>query len=94
MTKSDLITALAGETDLPQHKAEEIVDAIFDIFSKSLGECKRIEIRGFGSFEVREYSKYVGRNPRTGKTIAVAGKRLPFFRAGKELRSGVAQNRT
>lgn len=92
MNKSDLIDALAKETDLPHRKAEEVVNVVFDTMSKSLGEDNRIEIRGFGSFEVREYGKYMGRNPKTGERIAVSGKKLPFFKAGKELRSRVDQS--
>ena len=67
-------------------KAEEIVDRVFDTMSKALIKGDRIEIRGFGAFSVREYEGYVGRNPKTGDKITVAGKRLPFFKCGKELR--------
>lgn len=89
MNKSDLIEALAKEANLPHRKAEEIVNVVFQTMTQSLSADDRIEIRGFGSFEVREYGGYVGRNPKTGDKITVAGKRLPFFKAGKELRTRV-----
>jgi len=89
MNKSDLIVALAKEADLPLRKAEEIVNLIFETMSKALIDGDRIEIRGFGSFMVKEYRGYTGRNPKTGDRIAVDEKRLPFFKTGKELRERV-----
>jgi integration host factor subunit beta len=86
MNKSDLILNLAKETELPQRKAEEIVNLVFDIMSKALADGDRIEIRGFGSFMVKEYEGYTGRNPKTGERIVVESKRLPFFKTGKDLR--------
>lgn len=91
MNKSELVAALAKETDLPLRKSEEIVNTIFDTMFRSLITGDRIEIRGFGSFEIREYDNYQGRNPKTGEQIEVSGKRLPFFKAGKELRLRVDQ---
>lgn len=89
MNKSDLIVALAKEADLPLRKAEEIVNLVFETMSKALIEGDRIEIRGFGSFMVKEYRGYTGRNPKTGDRIAVDEKKLPFFKTGKELRERV-----
>jgi integration host factor subunit beta len=89
MNKSDLIAALAKESDLPLRKSEEIVNLVFDTMSVALVEGNRIEIRGFGSFMVKEYQGYTGRNPKTGDKIAVNEKRLPFFKTGKELREHV-----
>ncbi len=86
MNKSDLIKALAHETDLPLRKAEEIVDKTFDTMFKALCEDDRIEIRGFGSFTVKHYEGYSGRNPKTGEKITVESKKLPFFKVGKDLR--------
>jgi integration host factor subunit beta len=86
MNKSDLIAALAADADLPVRKSEEIVNVVFQTMSDALADDNRIEIRGFGSFEVRNYGGYAGRNPKTGETIVVDGKKLPFFKAGKELR--------
>ncbi len=89
MNKSDLIDALAKKAQLPIRKSEEIVNLAFDTMSRSLIKGDRIEIRGFGSFQLREYRDYTGRNPNTGEKIAVSGKKLPFFKAGKELREKV-----
>ena len=89
MNKSDLIVALAKEADLPLRKSEEIVNLVFDTMSTALIDGDRIEIRGFGSFMVKEYKGYTGRNPKTGDKIAVYEKRLPFFKTSKELREKV-----
>jgi integration host factor subunit beta len=89
MNKSDLILALAKETDLPLRKSEEIVNLVFDTMSEALHQGNRIEIRGFGSFMVKEYQGYTGRNPKTGDKIVVGEKSLPFFKTGKELREKV-----
>jgi len=86
MNKSDLIKALSKGLDLPIQKAAEIVDTVFDNMSRSLVSGDRIEVRGFGSFTVRQYEGYEGRNPKTGATTVVEAKRLPFFKAGKDLR--------
>jgi integration host factor subunit beta len=89
MNKSELVVALQKDLDLPLRKTEEIVDTMFDQMSRTLANGDRIEIRGFGSFEVRDYPGYAGRNPKTGDLITVADKRLPFFKAGKELRERI-----
>jgi integration host factor subunit beta len=89
MTKSDLIEAVADRLKLPKGKAELIVNSIFSSMEEALKKGERIEIRGFGSFEIREYKAYEGRNPRTGTPVSVAPKRLPFFKVGKELRERV-----
>ena len=89
MNKSELVDALASEKDLTYKKAEEIVNIIFDSMSSTLAEGGRIEIRGFGSFVVKDYKAYMGRNPKTGEIIQVNPKKLPFFKVGKELREKV-----
>ncbi len=89
MNKSDLIEVLAKDAQLPVRKSEEIVNLVFEIMSRSIIKGDRIEIRGFGSFRIREYRDYTGRNPKTGEKIAVNGKKLPFFKVGKELREKV-----
>lgn len=86
MNKSELIIALAKKESLTKQKAEQVVDTIFDTMSEALLAGKRIEIRGFGSFIVREYGSYTGRNPKTGEAITVSPKKLPFFKVGKELK--------
>jgi integration host factor subunit beta len=89
MTKSELIELISNKIKLPKGKAEQIVNCIFDSMVDSLKKGEGIEIRGFGSFTVREYKSYEGRNPRTGTPVHVAPKRLPFFKVGKELRERV-----
>ena len=85
MNKTDLTRALVKEYNLPLRKAVEIVDILFQAMSKALIGGDRIEIRGFGSFTVKEYGGYTGRNPKTGVTIPVKPKKLPFFKVGKDL---------
>ena len=87
MNKSDLIGVLAEKEGLQNKEAFDIVNLVFDGFTKTLKESGRIEIRGFGSFAVRNYRAYTGRNPKTGRTVTVGTKKLPFFKAGKELKA-------
>jgi integration host factor subunit beta len=94
MTKSDLIERLAERLKLPKGKAETIVNTIFESMESALARGERIEIRGLGSFEVRSYKAYEGRNPRTGDPVGVQPKRLPFFKVGKELKERVNASRT
>jgi integration host factor subunit beta len=93
MNKSELVEALASENGLTYKRAEEIVNLIFDSMADTLGAGGRIEIRGFGSFVVKDYKSYMGRNPKTGEVIKVRPKRLPFFKVGKELRERVNRPR-
>ncbi len=86
MNKSELIEKISLKCDLGQVQAEDIVNLIFDRMKNMLATGKRIEIRGFGSFMVKDYESYWGRNPKTGDKIFVAPKRLPSFKLGKELR--------
>ena len=89
MTKSDLIAAIAERTNITRSRAEEAVNCVFDAMTDALKHDEGIEIRGFGSFSVRRYEPYEGRNPRTGESVHVSAKRLPFFKVGKELRERV-----
>ena len=89
VTKSELIEQLSESLKLPKGKAELVVNVMFDAMVGALERGERIEIRGFGSFEVRSYKPYEGRNPRTGEPVQVKAKRLPFFKVGKELRERV-----
>lgn len=89
MVKSELIENIAMKADIPHAKAEEVVNLVFDMMTHALAKTERIEIRGFGAFTVREYKGYKGRNPKTGATIEVTAKRLPFFKAGLELKQRV-----
>ena len=89
MTKADLIAVVADKLKFPWARAELLVDQIFSCMTEALQQGEGIEIRGFGSFTVREYKAYEGRNPRTGDTVHVRPKRLAFFKVGKELRERV-----
>ena len=85
MNKSQLIEALAKHENLTLKKAEMAVNAIFENMVEALVGNERIEIRGFGSFKVKFYNGYKGRNPKTGEIIEVETKKLPVFKVGKEL---------
>jgi len=89
MKKSDLIEALAAKEHLTEKLAADIVDLVFDGFVNALNNGDRIEIRGFGSFSVRKYGAYKGRNPKTGKIVEVKPKKLPFFKVGRKLKKRV-----
>ncbi len=86
MNKSQLIEALAKAENLTIKKAEMIVNTLFENMTAALVRGDRIEIRGFGSFKIKSYDGYQGRNPKTGEIIEVAEKKLPFFKVGKELK--------
>ncbi len=89
MNKSELIDRITDKSKLPRKRAEMVVNLIFDAMTDALARGDRIEIRGFGSFISKQYRARMGRNPRTGETIPVPEKRLPFFKVGKELRERV-----
>jgi len=89
MNKSDLITALKYETAINRKDVEVVVDTFFGAVTDTLKKGKRVEIRGFGSFSVKKYKAYVGRNPKNGRRIKVSSKKLPFFKVGKELKNRV-----
>ena len=87
MTKRGIIEEfLSRRQNLSHREAEAIVNAMFDAMTRELAKGNRIEIRGFGSFAVKQRRARQGRNPKTGAVVAVDAKRIPFFRAGKELR--------
>jgi integration host factor subunit beta len=93
MTKSELIDALALRSNATKARAELVVNCVFDSMTEALEKGEGIEIRGFGSFTVRPYKPYYGRNPRTGAQVPVPAKRLPFFKVGKELKELVNNSR-
>jgi integration host factor subunit beta len=86
MNKSELIKTLSEETNIPIEEAAMVVNTFVDSMKEALTDGDRVEIRGFGSFKVKDYGGYSGRNPKTGDMVVVQPKRLPFFRAGKELK--------
>lgn len=85
MNKSELVQALADKIDVSNEEASKIVDGFFDSMREALLRGDRIEIRGFGSFKVKHYDGYLGRNPKTGEAVQVKPKKVPFFKAGKGL---------
>ena len=89
MNRSDLINALKEKSTLNRKDAEKAVNTIFNEISDTLANGGRVEIRGFGSFMVKDYKPYVGRNPKTGVKIKVPSKKLPFFKVGKGLRDTI-----
>jgi integration host factor subunit beta len=88
-TKGGLIEVVAIRTRLPIGRADIVVNRVFDCMAEALERGEGIEVRGFGSFSVRLYRGYLGRNPRSGDTVLVKAKRLPFFKAGKTLRERI-----
>jgi len=94
MTKSELIQRLmernehlfSGERRLYQRDAERVVGTVFEEIAAALERGDRVELRGFGAFSVKQRAERVGRNPRTGETVEVEAKRVPYFKTGKELR--------
>lgn len=89
MNKAELVLRVAEKAKVTQKVAKVIVDTIFEGMKNSLVKGERIEIRGFGSFMVKNYRGYRGRNPKTGEIVNVSGKKLPFFKVGKELKERV-----
>ncbi len=89
MNKSELVVAVADRIKVSKMQAEQVVNLVFDEMVDAMRRGERIEIRGLGSFIVKEYGSYTGRNPRTGESIKVNPKRLPFFKVGKELKERV-----
>jgi integration host factor subunit beta len=87
MIRSELLTVLAKDSpELRAEDVEQVVDIFFDEISERLAEGGRVELRGFGAFSTRARDARQGRNPRTGETVKVEAKRVPYFRPGKEMR--------
>jgi integration host factor subunit beta len=93
MTKSDLVNVVTEKSNLTKKKVETVVNCIFDTMFEALVNGDRIEVRGFGSWYVKHYKSYTGRNPKTGSSVDVPEKKLPFFKVGKELKKKVDANR-
>lgn len=89
MNKSDLIESLAQDINVPHREAAAITNTVIETMTDALARGESIEIRGFGSFVIKNYNSYEGRNPKTGKKIKVKPKKLPFFKVGKDLREQV-----
>jgi integration host factor subunit beta len=87
MIRSELVMKLCGDfPDLTQREIENVVAALFDSITDQLAKGGRVELRGFGAFSTRDRDARVGRNPRTGASVDVSAKRVPYFKPGKEMR--------
>ena len=86
MTKAELVEKVSGQINLTKKQTEVVVNTVFQSITESLSEGKKVELRGFGSFRIRERNARIGRNPKSGAQVDVPAKRVPFFKAGKELR--------
>ena len=92
MTKAELVERVSGQINLTKKQTEVVVNTVFQSITDSLSEGRKVELRGFGSFRVRSRNARVGRNPKSGAQVDVPAKRVPFFKAGKELRELVDKN--
>jgi integration host factor subunit beta len=92
MTKADLVERVAREADMTKKDAEQLVEIIFDSITDTLNKGEKIELRGFGSFRVRERNSRKGRNPKTGDSVSIPAKRVAYFKPGKELKELINQN--
>jgi len=86
MTKADLVDHVATTVDLPKKQADQVVQIVLDSIISALHEGEKVELRGFGSFRVRQRDARIGRNPKTGAKVQVPPKRIPYFKPGKHLR--------
>lgn len=86
MTKADLVEKVAKEADMTKKDAEKLVEIIFDSIVSTLNKGEKIELRGFGSFRVRERNARKGRNPKTGEAVKIPAKRVAYFKPGKDLK--------
>ncbi len=93
MNKSELVAALAKEQNLSTQTASSILSTIFEVMTEAMVNGDNVEIRGFGSFTIRKYNGYTGRNPKTGEKLQVNPKKIPFFKVGKDLRKTVNMDR-
>ncbi|MEE8398033.1 MAG: HU family DNA-binding protein [Desulfobacterales bacterium] len=89
MTKKELIDLLAEAEDISRRGAKRVVDTVFRSISNALEGGDRVEVRGLGSFKIKQYDGYEGRNPKTGEAVTIKPKKLPVFKAGKELKERV-----
>jgi integration host factor subunit beta len=86
MNKIDIVNELSQKINLNQKVAKIVVDTIIESIKNAIVSGERVEIRGFGSFSLRNYRPYKGRNPKNGEVVDVPEKRLPYFKVGKELK--------
>jgi DNA-binding protein HU-beta len=89
MKKSDLVDAIAGKAGTPKAQVQQMVDDVFELIAEGLSKGEKIDLRGFGTFSVRDSAARTGRNPQTGEPIAIPARRVPGFKPGKELKERV-----
>jgi len=89
MTKAELVEKVADKIQLPKKQTETVVNILLNSITEALSEGDKVELRGFGNFRIRNRNPREGRNPKTGDTVQIPAKRVPFFKAGKELREMV-----
>jgi integration host factor subunit beta len=89
MTKAELVDNVSDKVNLTKKQTEVIVNILFNSITEALSEGDKVELRGFGSFRIRDRNPREGRNPKTGDTVHIPAKKVPFFKAGKELREMV-----
>jgi integration host factor subunit beta len=89
MTKAELVDNVADKVNLTKKQTEVIVNILFNSITEALSDGDKVELRGFGSFRIRDRNPREGRNPKTGDTVHIPAKKVPFFKAGKELREMV-----
>jgi len=93
MTKADLVERVAKEADMTKKDVEQLVEIIFDSIIGSLNKGEKIELRGFGSFRVRQRNARQGRNPKTGDSVSIPAKRVAYFKPGKELKEVINEGK-
>ena len=91
MNKMDLIASVAEKADLTKKDAEKVVSAVLASIEEALAQGEKVQLVGFGTFEIKERAARVGRNPRTGEEIQIAATRAPVFKAGKALKDAVSR---
>jgi len=86
MTKADLVEIVAASADVPRKQADQVVQVVLDSIVGALHGDEKVELRGFGSFRIRQRDERTGRNPKTGDKVHVPPKKIPYFKPGKHLR--------
>lgn len=89
MNKTELVNAVAAQAELTKEDSKKVVDALFETITATLAKEEKIQLVGFGTFEVRDRAARTGRNPQTGEEIQIAASKVPAFKAGKELKEAV-----
>lgn len=89
MNKAEFISAVADRANITKKESEEVINAVLDTIADALAEGEKVVLSGFGTFEVRERSERVGRNPQTGEEIKIAGSKVPALKVGKLLKDSI-----